>query len=134
MASTSLSLAILFLIITLSSISKTHQTLSPRPVNRFVKENPHANRGDKCNSNKETICPNDPAKNGTDLLSCCKNRCVDVLRDRSNCGGCGVKCGFGQLCCNGLCTVVAYDVNNCGKCANVCASGVKCEYGVCGYA
>ena len=148
MASTSLSLTILFLIIALScitiastdddeyeysdAVTDDFQSLNPRSGSRFLREK--IKKGDHCDEEKEDICPSVPARNGTQLLSCCKNHCRNVLSDRNNCGQCGAKCGFGQLCCNGICTVVAYDVNNCGKCGNVCPSGVRCEYGLCGYA
>jgi hypothetical protein len=31
-----------------------------------------------------------------DGLGCCNGRCVDVLTDPQNCGGCGIACGSGQ--------------------------------------
>src|SRR4051812_29402753 len=147
MASTTLTLLTILFLIALSHIAPASTTdefdysnvvtenltsQNPRSGSRFLKEK--IRKGLHCDAAKENICPNVPARNGTELLSCCKNHCRNVLSDRNNCGTCGTKCGYQQLCCNGICTVAAYDVNNCGKCAHVCASGERCEYGVCGYA
>lgn len=33
--------------------------------------------------------------------SCCGGRCVDLLTDPQNCGGCGIACGSGSSCVNG---------------------------------
>ncbi|MBL9038351.1 MAG: hypothetical protein JNG84_07555 [Archangium sp.] len=77
----------------------------------------------------------------------CGNGCVDAVRDRRNCGACGVACATGQVCeagacvcqeastsCNGTCVVVAYDTANCGACGAACAAGQVCEAGQCGAA
>ncbi|URE35350.1 Stigma-specific protein, Stig1 [Musa troglodytarum] len=91
-------------------------------------------KGDRCDPVANNVCSGVQAKDGTQLLYCCKNHCRNVLSDRNNCGACGVRCGFGQLCCKGKCTAVAYDVDNCGNCGTVCQPGLRCEYGSCGYA
>ncbi|XP_008795209.2 protein GRIM REAPER-like [Phoenix dactylifera] len=106
--------------------------LNSRSGGRFLAEN--VKKGEQCDPVTNNICSGTGAKDGTQLLDCCKNHCRDVLGDRNNCGICGNKCKFGQLCCSGKCTAVAYDVENCGKCGKVCNPGVRCEYGSCGYA
>jgi hypothetical protein len=67
----------------------------------------------------------------------CNGTCVDLTRDRINCGGCGAVCGSGsgfgpsnsvclggscecgpdQVECNGRCVGVLTDPNSCGGCA-----------------
>ncbi|THU45634.1 hypothetical protein C4D60_Mb02t20040 [Musa balbisiana] len=66
-------------------------------------------KGDRCDPVTNNRCSGLQAKDGTQLLYCCKKHCRNVLSDRNNCGACGVRCGFGQLCCKGKCTAVAYD-------------------------
>ncbi|XP_065010752.1 protein GRIM REAPER-like [Musa acuminata AAA Group] len=105
--------------------------LNPRAGSRFLAA---AKKGDRCDPVKNNVCLGNKAKNGSQLLQCCKNHCRNVLSDRNHCGYCGHKCGFGQLCCRGKCTAVAYDVRNCGKCGTVCSPELRCEYGSCGYA
>ncbi|MCA9668121.1 MAG: hypothetical protein KC503_21130 [Myxococcales bacterium] len=51
-------------------------------------------------------------------------RCVDILRDPYNCGGCGTRCGVGQLCCAGTCK--ANDESTCGDCNTSCAAREHC--------
>ncbi|URE35351.1 Stigma-specific protein, Stig1 [Musa troglodytarum] len=106
--------------------------LSPRAGSRFLAQG--VKKGDRCDPVANNVCSGVQAKDGTQLLYCCKNHCRNVLSDRNNCGACGVRCGFGQLCCKGKCTAVAYDVDNCGNCGTVCQPGLRCEYGSCGYA
>ncbi|WOL00749.1 hypothetical protein Cni_G09462 [Canna indica] len=109
--------------------------LSPRAGSRLLAAEAAVKKGDQCDpSARANACPGIPAKDGTQLLYCCKNHCRNVLSDRNNCGQCGNKCGFGELCCAGKCTAVAYDINSCGECGAVCAPGLRCEYGACGYA
>ncbi|XP_008794174.3 protein GRIM REAPER-like [Phoenix dactylifera] len=106
--------------------------LNPRSGSRFLAEN--VKKGDRCDPETNNICSGTKAKDGSQLLYCCKNHCRNVLSDRNHCGVCGSGCRFGQLCCNGKCTAVAYDIKNCGKCGEVCSPGERCEYGTCGYA
>ncbi|CAD5164864.1 unnamed protein product [Musa acuminata subsp. malaccensis] len=106
--------------------------LSPRAGSRFLAQG--VKKGDRCDPVANNVCSGVQAKDGTQLLYCCKSHCRNVLNDRNNCGACGVRCGFGQLCCKGKCTAVAYDVDNCGKCGTVCQPELRCEYGSCGYA
>jgi hypothetical protein len=74
----------------------------------------------------------------------CGSGCADYQSDRSNCGGCGVACGNGQVCsqgqcqcqagatsCSGSCTVLATDAKNCGACGSSCANGQVCEGSAC---
>lgn len=98
---------------------------------------------------------------GGDSAACCPgvNRCVDLLTDEANCGGCGelfrcawgeecidgaCRCGAGagcdrftQDCCSGTCQNVLTDPAHCGPlgtgtgCSNACESGVTCDSGSC---
>lgn len=74
----------------------------------------------------------------------CGAGCADYQSDRTNCGGCGVACGTGQVCsqgqcqcqagatsCSGACTVLASDPKNCGACGSSCATGQVCEDRTC---
>ncbi|CDP04432.1 unnamed protein product [Coffea canephora] len=66
---------------------------------------------------------------------CCYKKCVNnKLNDTINCGGCNIKCKFGENCCNGKCKNTLYDKNNCGGCNVKCKPGDRCDYGFCGYA
>ncbi|KAK9089729.1 hypothetical protein Scep_028811 [Stephania cephalantha] len=65
---------------------------------------------------------------------CCKKRCVDVERDRMNCGKCGRRCKYNEICCRGRCVNSYFDENNCGGCYNKCKKGSLCAYGMCSYA
>lgn len=91
-------------------------------------------RGAHCNDIHNNICNGVSAKKGNELLYCCKQKCVDVLRDMNHCGKCGQKCKYGERCCHGVCTNVMKNVNNCGKCYNKCKHGIQCQMGFCGYA
>lgn len=77
----------------------------------------------------------------------CGEVCVDLTNDRTNCGGCGVVCGFGVPCLDGRCDdgncpmgrircgAACYDpltsVANCGGCNNPCDRGIACVAGRC---
>jgi hypothetical protein len=89
-------------------------------------------KGDACRANDSGACGAPSASDGR--LECCGGACTDVLSSRSNCGGCGARCSFGQLCCGGRCVDVVYDGENCGACRRACPAGVRCAYGMCGYA
>lgn len=65
---------------------------------------------------------------------CCKKRCVNVMKDRFNCGKCGRKCKYWQTCCRGRCVNVMSDEKHCGGCNNKCKKGSSCTYGMCSYA
>ncbi|KAM7268835.1 hypothetical protein ACFE04_011001 [Oxalis oulophora] len=64
---------------------------------------------------------------------CCRNRCIDVFSDVSNCGFCGSRCRFGRQCCRGQCVNLNISRFNCGKCFNRCPLLSRCVYGMCGY-
>ncbi|KAE8736225.1 F-box/RNI/FBD-like domains-containing protein [Hibiscus syriacus] len=72
-----------------------------------------------------------PGSPGTD---CCKKRCVNVTKDRLNCGKCGRKCKYSEICCKGKCVNPMSDKRHCGGCNNGCDRGSKCLYGMCSYA
>jgi hypothetical protein len=78
----------------------------------------------------------------------CGSTCIDPLTNPSNCGGCGVSVGRGNVCvagkvrtgcpegqsfCGGRCIDVSSDPSNCGGCgnattgANICKATQRCE-------
>lgn len=86
-------------------------------------------------------------KEGTNY---CGNGCVDMKRDRRNCGACNAQCTTGQDCldggaglpsaclcragtttCASGCAVTDSDVHNCGGCGVECGSGKYCQTGAC---
>jgi hypothetical protein len=77
-------------------------------------------------------------------LTACNGSCVDLTRDRRNCGSCGKECETG--CVNGICSsecpagwghcvagcrALDRDPFNCGLCGNACAPGEACVQAVC---
>jgi DNA-binding beta-propeller fold protein YncE len=77
-----------------------------------------------CSSEK--VCPQGQAV--------CDNACTSILTDVTNCGACGVSCGFGGACstgqctcaaglatCGGSCVDLASDPAHCGSCGQACA-------------
>ncbi|CAK8567226.1 unnamed protein product [Lathyrus sativus] len=62
---------------------------------------------------------------------CCGNRCVDIAKDRNNCGLCGVNCPFNWQCCNRLCVNINVSPFNCGGCGRICPIGSLCRFGIC---
>ncbi|XP_057457290.1 protein GRIM REAPER-like [Lotus japonicus] len=91
-------------------------------------------KGAHCNPYYKNICNGISANKGTELLNCCKNKCVNVRGDMNHCGKCGKKCKYGERCCGGVCTNILKNNNNCGKCNKKCKHGIHCRYGFCGYA
>jgi len=71
---------------------------------------------------------------GSEGPDCCKKKCVNVSRDRNNCGMCGKKCKYSQVCCKGKCVNPMSDKHHCGKCGNKCTKGDFCVFGLCSYA
>ncbi|KAJ7014207.1 hypothetical protein NC653_003729 [Populus alba x Populus x berolinensis] len=67
-------------------------------------------------------------------MRCCRNQCLDVSSDVSNCGFCGIRCPFAWQCCRGFCVNTNRSPFNCGRCGNRCPRKVRCVYGMCGYA
>lgn len=65
---------------------------------------------------------------------CCKKKCVNVLKDRINCGLCGKKCKYGEICCNGKCVNLFFSKKHCGSCNKKCSNGSLCVFGLCNYA
>ncbi|PWA45802.1 stigma-specific protein Stig1 [Artemisia annua] len=35
---------------------------------------------------------------------CCKGKCVNVMKDKRHCGGCGNRCKKGNTCVYGMCS------------------------------
>ncbi|XP_047313054.1 stigma-specific STIG1-like protein 1 [Impatiens glandulifera] len=66
--------------------------------------------------------------------NCCKKKCVNLSKDRLNCGKCGKKCKYSEICCKGKCVNILNDKNNCGGCRKKCHKGNKCVHGMCNYA
>ncbi|KAE8677186.1 hypothetical protein F3Y22_tig00111542pilonHSYRG00103 [Hibiscus syriacus] len=77
------------------------------------------------------ICRREKGSPGPD---CCRKKCVNVKKDRFNCGMCGYKCKYGEICCRGQCVNASFDKRNCGGCNNKCKRGELCVYGMCNYA
>ncbi|GMN36509.1 hypothetical protein TIFTF001_042460 [Ficus carica] len=65
--------------------------------------------------------------------TCCKKKCVNVMRDRHNCGKCGKKCKYNKICCNGKCINPSFHKRHCGGCNNRCKNGGLCAFGLCSY-
>jgi glucosylceramidase len=71
----------------------------------------------------------------------CGDSCADVLRDPSNCGGCGIPCSNGQACSNGTCACqsglfcngacVSSDAAHCGDCTTTCSTDQVCSNNQC---
>ncbi|PIN12757.1 hypothetical protein CDL12_14623 [Handroanthus impetiginosus] len=109
-------------------MSENAEPTSLRGVSRFLAQKTSF-RSMKCN-NYPRICH---AK-GSPGPDCCKKRCVNVLKDRFNCGKCGHKCKFSEICCKGKCVNPWIDKKHCGGCNNKCKKGSKCMFGMCSYA
>jgi hypothetical protein len=76
----------------------------------------------------------------------CGLNCVDITKDRNNCGSCGKACAVGQVCeasackcpspqtdCSGQCVDLGTDAANCGQCGQACtAAAPACSQGQCG--
>ncbi|XWS18174.1 hypothetical protein CRYUN_Cryun32bG0019900 [Craigia yunnanensis] len=73
-------------------------------------------------------------KNSSPGPDCCKKKCVNVKKDRLNCGMCGYKCKYTKICCKGQCVNASFDKRNCGGCNKKCKKGEFCVYGMCNYA
>jgi hypothetical protein len=76
----------------------------------------------------------------------CAGTCLQVDRDRLNCGACGASCGAGEICSDGVCGLTCpeasalcdeacvdllNDTTHCGACGNACADGLTCRAGAC---
>ncbi|WCJ32964.1 hypothetical protein M5689_014354 [Euphorbia peplus] len=83
----------------------------------------------KCNK-LPTLCH----ARGSPGPNCCKNKCVNVLNDRNNCGQCGKKCKYSEICCHGNCVNPSFNKKHCGGCNNKCKHGHFCAFGLCNYA
>ncbi|KAK7262134.1 hypothetical protein RJT34_29695 [Clitoria ternatea] len=71
---------------------------------------------------------------GSSGSDCCKNKCVNLSTDGSNCGKCGKQCSYGKICCQGKCVNPRTNEKHCGKCGNKCNANSSCIYGMCSYA
>ncbi|MFQ6655284.1 hypothetical protein Gotur_025911 [Gossypium turneri] len=65
---------------------------------------------------------------------CCKRKCVNVMKDRFNCGMCGYKYKYSEICCKGQFINASFDKRNCGGYHKKCKKGEFCVYGMCNYA
>ncbi|KAL5578769.1 hypothetical protein UlMin_011211 [Ulmus minor] len=71
---------------------------------------------------------------GSSGPDCCSKQCVDVSKDKLNCGKCGKKCKYSEICCQGNCVNSSVDKKHCGRCNNSCGRGNSCSFGLCSYA
>lgn len=127
---------ILSLLITFLSLH--YQTSSSLPFPQYKSRSTFLattiKKGANCNPIGKNICNGILANKGTELLQCCKKKCVNIVGDMNHCGKCGKKCKQGERCCGGVCTNILNNVKNCGKCNNKCKHGIRCRIGFCGYA
>lgn len=73
----------------------------------------------------------------SDAQTCCQGACLDLARDPSNCGACGVACPGAEACCGGLCLALdGDDPSHCGGCDVACPAAPhgspSCTAGRCG--
>jgi hypothetical protein len=75
----------------------------------------------------------------------CNGKCVNLKKNRRNCGACAHKCSDNEICVHGVCTACApgtsrcgnkcvdlgNDSSNCGSCGNVCPEPLVCIDGEC---
>lgn len=87
------------------------------------------NHGLTCNKSPR-IC----LLSGGPRRHCCRNKCVNLLGDRRNCGKCGKKCKYSYICCRGKCVNPSMDKKHCGGCNKGCLNGGFCAFGLCNYA
>ncbi|XP_058092302.1 stigma-specific STIG1-like protein 1 [Magnolia sinica] len=100
---------------------------SLRGISRFLaQEKPKTL---KCWQNPDICLPR-----GSPGPSCCRNKCVNLITDRGNCGVCGKMCKYTEACCRGECVYLSFDKRHCGRCNNRCAKSDYCIYGMCNYA
>ncbi|KAI4298727.1 hypothetical protein L6164_032251 [Bauhinia variegata] len=116
------------LVITLSATSSEESTSSLRGTSRFLAQE-KARSALSCKKYPK-VCQ----VNGSAGPDCCINKCVDLSKDRFNCGKCGKKCGYSKICCDGKCVNPMTNNKHCGKCGNNCNKGSSCLYGMCSYA
>lgn len=100
---------------------------SLRGVSRFLAQKGGV-RSMKCNKYPR-IC----RVKGSPGRDCCKKRCVNVRKDRANCGKCGHKCKLSEICCKGKCVNPFSHNKHCGGCGNSCGGRSRCSYGLCSY-
>ncbi|GMH24993.1 hypothetical protein Nepgr_026836 [Nepenthes gracilis] len=85
-----------------------------------------------CRKDHEICSAVGSAFNGT--MTCCNNKCFDLMYDKNHCGACNNKCEFTSDCCRGECVDKAYDKRHCGRCNRRCGHGQYCTYSMCDYA
>ncbi|CAN4078390.1 unnamed protein product [Withania somnifera] len=82
-------------------------TLKETTSNSIVKEKIHFWKIHEKVFGKNIIpCRKDPKiclAKGSPGPFCCKNKCMNFLGDKENCGFCGKKCKFNEICCKGFC-------------------------------
>jgi len=62
----------------------------------------------------------EPACDGK--TSCCDGNCVDLTRDTTNCGMCGMPCASGDYCANSTCTPATCPQEGCADAGACCGS------------
>ncbi|KAL4272826.1 hypothetical protein GQ457_13G002030 [Hibiscus cannabinus] len=87
--------------------------------------------------NRRVTCKKFPGichAKGSPGPACCKKKCVNILKDRQNCGKCGKKCKYNEVCCKGRCVNPSFNTKHCGGCNKRCGNGEFCVFGLCNYA
>lgn len=79
-------------------------------------------------------CDKYPRVCDSKVPDCCKKKCVNVMKDRNNCGRCGKRCKYSEVCCNGWCVNPSWDERHCGSCNHRCKKRSQCRFGMCSYA
>ena len=72
-----------------------------------------------------------PSGRCLDGFANCRGTCVNLAKDRNNCGICALVCPDGESCCAGVCLATQTDNANCGACGKNCAAQQTCCGGAC---
>lgn len=98
----------------------THKTtIRGTAGNSVAKENFHFWRIHERIFGRKFTCSKNPKiclAKGSPGPFCCKNKCMNFLMDKENCGFCGKKCNFNEICCRGFCVKTLFGKKYAGHC------------------